>query len=118
MLVRTAYDAVLSGVSQGGIVLASLVAYWAGEFSNSFVLAKLKVLTGGRWLWSRTIGSTLVGEGVDTVLFVSLATLLQVPGFVPQIWLALVLTNYLFKCGVEAIMTPVTYFIVNPFKAH
>jgi uncharacterized integral membrane protein (TIGR00697 family) len=110
------YDAVLSGVSHGGIVIASLVAYWAGEFSNSFVLAKMKVLTRGRWLWTRTIGSTLVGEGIDTVLFVSIATLLLVPGFVPQIWLTLVLTNYLFKCGIEAIMTPVTYFVVNRLK--
>jgi uncharacterized integral membrane protein (TIGR00697 family) len=80
------------------------------------VLAKMKVLTRGRWLWTRTIGSTLVGEGIDTVLFVSIATLLLVPGFVPQIWLTLVLTNYLFKCGIEAIMTPVTYFVVNRLK--
>jgi uncharacterized integral membrane protein (TIGR00697 family) len=110
------YDAVLSGVSKGGIVLASLVAYWAGEFSNSFVLAKMKILTSGRWLWTRTIGSTLVGEGVDTVVFISLATLFRVPGFDPSIWLTLVVTNYLFKCGVEALMTPVTYRIIGLLK--
>jgi queuosine precursor transporter len=110
------YDAILGGVSSGAIVIASLVAYWGGEFSNSFVLAKMKILTKGRWLWTRTIGSTLVGEGVDTLAFVSIATFLKVPGFVPQIWLTLVVTNYLFKCGVEAIMTPVTYRVVNWLK--
>jgi uncharacterized integral membrane protein (TIGR00697 family) len=110
------YDAVLGGVSSGAIVIASLVAYWGGEFSNSFVLAKMKILTKGRWLWTRTIGSTLVGEGVDTLAFISIATILKVPGFVPQIWLTLVITNYLFKCGVEAIMTPITYRVVNWLK--
>ena len=110
------YDAILGGVSTGAIVLASLAAYWCGEFSNSYVLAKMKLLTRGRWLWTRTIGSTLVGEGVDTVIFISLATLLKVPGFAPTIWLTLVVTNYIFKCGVEALMTPVTYRIVNSLK--
>lgn len=110
------YDAILGGVSTGAIVLASLAAYWCGEFSNSYVLAKLKILTRGRWLWTRTVGSTLVGEGVDTVIFISLATLLKVPGFAPAIWLTLVVTNYVFKCGVEVLMTPVTYRIVNSLK--
>ena len=113
---QAAYQNVLGGVSSGAIVVASLVAYWAGEFSNSFVLAKMKVMTGGRWLWTRTIASTLVGEGLDTLLFVSLATLLGVPGFAPAIWLTLVLTNYLFKVGVEALMTPVAYRVVNRLK--
>jgi hypothetical protein len=113
---QQAYDAILGGVSTGALVIASLVAYWAGEFSNSFVLAKMKILTRGRWLWTRTIGSTLVGEGVDTLLFVSLATLFKVPGFVPQIWLTLVATNYLFKVSIEALMTPVTYRVVNWLK--
>jgi queuosine precursor transporter len=113
---QSAYDAVLGGVSSGGIVAASLLAYLAGEFSNSYILAKMKIMTKGRWLWMRTIGSTLVGEGVDTVLFVSLAMLFGVPGFVPEIWLALVLTNYLFKVGVEVVMTPVTYRVVNWLK--
>jgi queuosine precursor transporter len=113
---QQSYDAILGGVSSGAIVIASLSAYWAGEFSNSFVLAKMKILTRGRWLWTRTIGSTLVGEGVDTLLFVSLATLLKVPGFVPAIWLTLVVTNYIFKVGVEALMTPVTYRVVNFLK--
>jgi uncharacterized integral membrane protein (TIGR00697 family) len=113
---QQAYQNILGGVSSGAIVIASLIAYWAGEFSNSFVMAKMKILTRGRWLWTRTIGSTLVGEGLDTLLFVSLATLLKVPGFVPQIWVSLVLTNYLFKVGIEAVMTPVTYQVVNRLK--
>ncbi len=113
---QPAYEAVLGGVSSGAIVIASLAAYWAGEFSNSFVLAKMKIRTRGRWLWARTIGSTLVGEGLDTLLFISLASLLGVPGFAPEIWLTLVLTNYLFKVGVEALMTPLTYLVVNRLK--
>jgi uncharacterized integral membrane protein (TIGR00697 family) len=110
------YRAVLGGVSTGAIMLASLVAYFGGEFANSFVLAKLKIATAGRWLWMRTIGSTLVGEGLDTALFVSIATLLGVPGFVPALWLPLVVTNYLFKCGVEIALTPVTYWVVGVLK--
>jgi len=113
---QAAYTAVLGGVSSGAIILASLAAYWAGEFTNSFVLARLKILTQGRWLWTRTLGSTLMGEGVDTLLFVSLATLLGVPGFVPEIWASLIVANYLFKVGIEALMTPVTYQIVNRLK--
>ena len=113
---QQAYQNILGGVSSGAIVIASLVAYWAGEFSNSFVMAKMKIFTKGRWLWTRTIGSTLVGEGLDTLLFVSLATLLKVPGFAPQIWMSLVLTNYIFKVGIEAFMTPVTYQVVNRLK--
>jgi hypothetical protein len=113
---QSAYNAILGGVSSGAIVVASLVAYWAGEFSNSFVLAKMKILTRGRWLWTRTISSTLIGEGLDTLLFVTLATLLKVPGFVPEIWLTLVLTNYIFKVGVEVFMTPLTYRVVNRLK--
>jgi uncharacterized integral membrane protein (TIGR00697 family) len=113
---QEAYMAVLGGVGSGAIVIASLAAYFGGEFSNSYVLARMKVLTKGRWLWTRTIGSTLVGQAFDTVLFVSFATLLNVPGFVPSIWLTLVLTNYIFKVGVEALMTPLTYQIVDRLK--
>ena len=94
-------------MSSGGIVLASLLGYWSGEFTNSFTLAKMKVLTHGRWLWMRTIGSTLVGELVDTLVFVAVASLFGV--FPWSLFLTLVLTNYLFKCGVEALMTPFTY---------
>jgi uncharacterized PurR-regulated membrane protein YhhQ (DUF165 family) len=85
---QNAYDAILGGVATGGIIFASLAAYFAGEFSNSLVLAKMKVATNGRWLWSRTIGSTLIGEGIDTVSFVLIATLFGV--FPPEIALSLV----------------------------
>ena len=110
----TAYLAILGGMSSGGIVLASLAGYWSGEFSNSFVLAKMKILTKGRWLWTRTIGSTIVGELVDTVVFISIASLFGV--FPWGLFVTLVLTNYLFKCGMEALMTPVTYKVVNALK--
>jgi len=113
---QASYLAILGGMTTGAIVIASLSAYWSGEFTNSYVLAKMKIFTSGRWLWTRTIGSTLLGEGVDTVVFVSVATLLKAPGFSPSIWLTLVLTNYLFKCGVEILMTPVTYRVVNYLK--
>jgi len=110
----TAYDAILGGMSTGGIVLASLAGYWTGEFTNSFILAKMKVLTNGRWLWMRTIGSTIFGELVDTVMFVVVASAFGV--FPWSLFLTLTLTNYLFKCGVEALMTPITYVVVNMLK--
>ncbi|MER3480440.1 MAG: transporter [Meiothermus sp.] len=95
------------------IVLASLVAYWVGEFVNSYVLAKLKIATGGRWLWTRTIGSTLIGQGLDTGLFLLIAfygvwdhTLL---------WTVFV-SNYVFKVGVEVLFTPFTYAVVGFLK--
>ncbi len=109
-----AYLAILGGMSSGGIVLASLAGYWSGEFTNSFVLAKMKILTRGRWLWTRTIGSTIVGELVDTVVFVSIASLFRV--FPWSLFVTLSLTNYLFKCSVEALMTPVTYAAVTALK--
>jgi uncharacterized integral membrane protein (TIGR00697 family) len=109
-----AYNTILGGMSTGGIVLASLAGFWTGEFTNSFILAKLKVLTNGRWLWMRTIGSTIVGELVDTVMFVAVASAFKV--FPWSLFLTLTVTNYLFKCGVEALMTPVTYLIVGALK--
>lgn len=109
-----AFEAILGGMSTGGIVLASLTAYLVGEFSNSVVLARMKVLTKGRWLWSRTIASTLVGEGVDTVIFVLVATLAGV--FPWELFGSLTLTNYIFKVGVEVVMTPLTYQVVNALK--
>ena len=109
-----AYSAILGGMSSGGIVLASLIAYWMGEFSNSFVLAKMKVLTNGRWLWTRTIGSTLVGEGVDSLIFIFVASLFGV--FPWEIFFTLVVTNYIFKVAIEALMTPATYAVVNFLK--
>jgi uncharacterized integral membrane protein (TIGR00697 family) len=109
-----AYTAILGGMSTGGIVLASLAGYWTGEFSNSYILAKMKVLTNGRWLWTRTIGSTLVGQLVDTVMFVAVAAAFGV--FPWSLFLTLTVTNYLFKCAVEALMTPVTYGAVGYLK--
>ncbi len=111
---QEAYNAILGGISSGGIVLASLAGYWAGSFSNAFIMAKMKVLTQGRHLWARTIGSTLVGEGVDTLAFMLVATLAGV--FPWDIFVSLVLTNYLFKVSVEAVMTPITYIVVGFLK--
>ena len=111
---QEAYNAILGGVSTGGIVIASLVAYLIGEFSNSVILARLKVITQGKFLWIRTIGSTLVGEGIDTLFFITIATLLGV--FPWEIWVSLVVSNYIFKVGIETIMTPATYWVVNKLK--
>jgi uncharacterized integral membrane protein (TIGR00697 family) len=109
-----AYLAILGGMSSGGIVLGSLAGYWSGEFTNSFILAKMKILTNGRWLWTRTIGSTIAGELVDTVAFVVVASLFGV--FPWSLFLTLTVTNYFFKVGVEALMTPVTYLVVGWLK--
>jgi uncharacterized integral membrane protein (TIGR00697 family) len=111
---QNAYVVILGGMSSGGIVIASLVAYFTGEFSNSFILAKMKLLTKGRWLWTRTIGSTLVGELVDTGLFIAIASLFGV--FPWNVFLSLVITNYIFKVTMEVVMTPLTYTIVNRLK--
>ncbi|MCB9451370.1 MAG: queuosine precursor transporter [Anaerolineaceae bacterium] len=109
---QSAYDAILGGVS--GLVVASLAAYFVGEFSNSYVLAKMKIATKGRWLWSRTIGSTLVGEGVDSITFFLIATALGV--FPPEIIVSLIVTNYILKVGIEVAFTPVTLRVVSALK--
>jgi len=111
---QAAYDAILGGLTSGGIVLASLLAYLAGEFMNSMVLARLKVATGGKWLWMRTIASTLVGEGVDSIIFVGVSCLTGV--FPWSLFWTLTVTNYIFKTLVEVIMTPFTYLVVNKLK--
>ncbi len=111
---QDAYNAILGGVSSGGIMLASLTGYLAGSFTNSVILARMKVLTRGRFLWMRTIGSTLAGEAVDTAIFVTVATLTGV--FTWDIFLTLILTNYIFKVLFEAVLTPVTYQVVNRLK--
>lgn len=95
------------------IVAASLIAFFAGSFSNSFVLAKAKILTKGRYLWIRTIGSTLVGEGIDTLLFVAIAFLGVFPA---SLFWTLVISNYIFKVLVEIAFTPITYKIVGALK--
>ncbi len=95
------------------IVLASLIAYFAGEFSNSYLLAKLKIKTKGKFLWFRTISSTLLGEGIDTILFVFIAFW----GILPMILLIpILISNYIFKCGVEILFTPATYKAVKFLK--
>jgi queuosine precursor transporter len=111
---QQAFEQTLGGMSSGGIVLASLVAYFAGEFSNSFVLAEMKILTSGKWLWTRTIGSTLVGEAVDTAVFVTIASLTRV--FPWSLFLTLLVTNYIFKVAIEVVMTPATYRLVRSLK--
>jgi uncharacterized integral membrane protein (TIGR00697 family) len=95
------------------IVVASLLAYFIGEFSNSFVLAKMKIWTKGKYLWTRTIGSTLVGEGFDTIIFVTIAFTGVLS---PSLLVAVLISNYIFKCGVEIIFTPLTYKIVGFLK--
>lgn len=111
---QAAYDAILGGVSSGAIVIASLIAYFAGEFSNSYVLARMKVWTRGRFLWTRTIGSTLVGEGVDSTLFVLVASALGV--FPWSAAVSIIVANYIFKVAVEVLFTPLTYRVVNALK--
>lgn len=111
---QAAYNNVLGGISTGGIVIASLAAYLVGSFTNSVILAKLKVATKGRWLWMRTISSTLVGEGVDSAIFVAVACLVGV--FPWSLFFTLLVANYIFKCLIEALMTPVTYWVVTKLK--
>ncbi|MDR2964996.1 MAG: queuosine precursor transporter [Treponema sp.] len=106
-----AYNAVLGGMSYGGIVLASLAAYLAGELSNAIVLSKIKVKMKGKMLWVRTIGSTLVGEALDTFIFVLIATIAGV--FPWEIFWSLIITNYILKCGIEILATPGTYWLTN-----
>jgi len=101
-------------MSYGGIVLASLTAYLAGEFSNAAVLSKLKVKMKGRLLFVRTIGSTLVGELLDTVIFVLIASATGVFGW--ELFWPLVITNYILKCCIEALMTPFTYWASRLLK--
>ena len=97
------------------IALASLIAFSCGEFVNSFVLAKMKIMTGGKWLWSRTIGSTIFGEGVDSVLFYPLA--FYGTGIIPDDKLPMVmLAQFVTKVGVEVAFTPLTYKIVGWLK--
>ncbi|MGE5097582.1 MAG: queuosine precursor transporter [Betaproteobacteria bacterium] len=97
------------------ISLASMLAYFCGEFVNSYVLAKMKILTEGRWLWTRTIGSTIFGEGVDSLLFYPLA--FYGTGIIPDDKLPLVMAaQFVAKVGVEVVFTPVTYAIVGWLK--
>ena len=92
-----------------------MTAFWAGEFANSFVLAKLKIVTGGRMLWTRTIGSTVIGQGLDSVIFYPLA-FYGMAGWPPeQLW-QVVISQWLIKTAWEALLTPVTYLVVGFLK--
>lgn len=108
---QAAYRAILGATPR--IVLGSLVAYWAGSFANAWLMAKLKVATKGRLLWLRTISSTLLGEGVDTLLFVLIAFWGTLP---PSLVWTVILSNYTFKCVLEIAVTPLTYQVVNGIK--
>jgi uncharacterized integral membrane protein (TIGR00697 family) len=108
---QQAYETVFGQTPR--IVFASLSAFFVGEFANSYVLAKMKLRTNGRYLWMRTIGSTIVGEAVDSMVFYPLAFL--------GVWdahlvLQVMISNYTIKCAWEALVTPVTYKVVNFLK--
>jgi len=97
------------------IVLASMTAFWVGEFANSFVLAKMKVWSEGRHLWMRTIGSTIVGQGLDSLIFYPLAFYGLAGWPIEQLW-QVVLSQWVIKTAWEALLTPVTYLVVNGLK--
>ncbi len=108
---QKAYERILGYTPR--LLVASFLAYLVGEFANSFVLAKMKIATKGRWLWTRTIGSTLVGEGLDSLVFMILAF----AGTLPMAALLLaILTQWLVKSAYEAVATPLTYMVVNFLK--
>ena len=106
---QEAYESILGYTPR--LFIASFCGYFAGEFANSFVLAKMKILTRGRWLWSRTIGSSIVGQGLDTLIFVT-GAYFGAPFFVP----IMILYHWLAKIGIEVVATPFTYAIVNFLK--
>jgi uncharacterized integral membrane protein (TIGR00697 family) len=96
------------------IQTASLIAFWAGDFANSYTMARMKLLTNGRMLWTRTVGSTVVGQAIDTTLVI----VLTFAGKYPALTLAnMILTGYVLKVGYEVLATPLTYLIVGRLKA-
>jgi uncharacterized integral membrane protein (TIGR00697 family) len=108
---QAAYESVFGQVWR--IVIASITAFWAGEFVNSYVMARMKIWTGGKHLWSRTIGSTVVGQGVDSIIFYPLAFW--------GLWsqeqvISVMITNWLLKVGWEVVLTPATYVVVGWLK--
>src|ERR1700746_2837646 len=108
---QRAYETVFGQTPR--IVFASLTAFFVGEFANSYVLAKMKILTSGRFLWSRTIGSTIVGEGVDSLVFYPLAF---IGVWERKLVITVMISNYIIKVAWEAIVTPVTYQVVGFLK--
>ncbi|WP_436286348.1 queuosine precursor transporter [Sphingomonas telluris] len=110
---QAAYEQVFGQVPR--IVFASILAFWAGEFANSLVLAKMKVWTEGKYLWMRTIGSTLVGQGVDSLIFYPLA-FWGATGWTNDLVIKVLLTQWVLKVSWEVILTPVTYAVVGFLK--
>jgi len=110
---QAAYERVFG--SGWRIILASLCAFWAGDFLNSVVLAKMKIWTDGRWLWTRTIGSTIIGEGADSLVFYPLA-FYGLPDWPIQAMLMVMASQFVLKVSWEAILTPVTYAVVGWLK--
>jgi uncharacterized integral membrane protein (TIGR00697 family) len=106
---QPAYQAILGYTPR--LLLASFTAYLVGEFVNSYVLARMKIMTRGRWLWTRTIGSTIAGQALDTAIFITIA-------FVGTAAFSgtLMLDHWVAKVGIEAVLTPVTYAVVNTLK--
>jgi len=110
---QAAYESVFGQVPR--IVFASVAAFWVGEFANSYVLARMKVLTQGRHLWMRTIGSTVVGQGIDSLLFYPLA-FYGADGWPVEAMLWVMLSQFLLKVSWEVLLTPVTYIVVGFLK--
>lgn len=110
---QEAYEQVFGQVPR--IVFASVLAFWAGEFANSLVLAKMKIWTGGKYLWSRTIGSTVIGQGVDSLIFYPLA-FWGAAGWTNELVMQVLVTQWVLKVGWEALLTPVTYAVVGFLK--
>jgi len=109
---QQAYEQILGYTPR--LLLASFLAYLVGEFANSFVLAKMKVATNGRWLWTRTVGSTIVGQGLDSLVFITLAF----GNTIPMVGLSsAIITQWVAKSLYEAAATPITYYVVNHLKA-
>jgi len=108
---QEAYERILGYTPR--LLVASFTAYLVGEFANSFVLAKMKIRTKGRWLWTRTIGSTFVGQGLDALIFITIAFV----GTIPALELTrLIITHWLVKTAYEALATPFTYAVVAFLK--
>jgi len=110
---QAAYATIFGQVPR--IVLASVFAFWAGEFVNSYVMARMKLWSEGRHLWARTIGSTVLGEGVDSLIFYPLA-FLGAEGFTPGLVVTVMLTQWALKVAWEVVLTPVTYIVVGALK--
>jgi uncharacterized integral membrane protein (TIGR00697 family) len=110
---QAAYESVFGQVPR--IVFASVAAFWAGEFANSFVLARMKILTRGRHLWTRTIGSTVVGQGIDSLIFYPLA-FYGAPDWPVSALVAVIASQFVLKVTWEVLLTPVTYVVVGFLK--